>query len=57
MAEELLTAKKIAEKYGLKPGQVTKFIKETSLEPDKTKGACKYFGPGKQTEIEKALKE
>ena len=54
--EELLTAKKIAEKFGLSAKKVTDYIKQNDLEPDKKRGACKYFGPEKQTEIEKALK-
>ena len=56
MAEELLTGKKIAEKLGLKPKQVTDFIKDKGIEPDKTKGACKYYGPKTVKKLEKALK-
>lgn len=57
MADDLLTGKKIAEKYGLSAGKVTKYIKEVNLEPDQKKGNCKYFGPEKQAQIEKALKD
>lgn len=56
MAEELLTAKKIAEKLGITASKVSKYIKDNDLEPDKVKGACKYFGPRKQSQIQKALK-
>ena len=57
MAEqEYLTGKKVAEKLGLKPKQVTDFIKEQGIEPDKTKGACKYYGPGTVAKLKKALK-
>ena len=56
MAEELLTGKKIAEKLGLKPKQVADFIKEKGIEPDETKGACKYYGPKTVARIEKGVK-
>lgn len=54
--EELLTGKKIADKLGLKPKQVTDYIKDKGIEPDKTKGACKYYAPKTVSKIEKALK-
>ena len=56
MAEEMLSAKKIAEKIGVSPSKVSKYIKEKGLEPDKKRGNCKYYGPEKQEEIAKALK-
>jgi GTP-binding protein HflX len=56
MAEELLTAGKIAEKLGVSAGKVTKAIKEKGLEPDQKKGNCGYFGPAKVEEIAAALK-
>ncbi len=56
MADEFLTAKKVAEKLGLKPSQVTNFIKDKGIEPDKTKGACKYYGPKTVKKIEKGAK-
>jgi predicted transcriptional regulator len=55
MAEEMLTAKKVAEQIGVSPAKVTKYIKEEGVEPDKTKGACKYYGPKTVKVIEKAL--
>lgn len=53
--QELLTGKKIAEKLGLKPKQVTDYLKDKNIEPDKTKGACKYYGPKTVTKLKKAL--
>jgi len=54
--QELLTGKKVAEKLGLKPKQVTDYIKEQGIEPDKTKGACKYYGPRTVAKIKKGVK-
>lgn len=54
--QELLTAKKVAEKLGLKPKQVTDYITEQGIEPDQRKGACKYYGPKTVARIKKALK-
>ena len=54
--QELLTGKKIAEKLGVSEGKVKKFIKENNIEPDSTKGACKYYGPDAVSQIGKALK-
>jgi len=56
MADELLSAGKIAEKLGVSAGKVSKVIKETALEPDQKKGACGYFGPEKVKQIEEALR-
>lgn len=56
MADEMLTAKKIADKIGVPQGKVAKFIKDSNVEPDQVKAGCKYFGPQKVAEIEKALK-
>ena len=57
MAEELLTGKKVAEKLGVKPKQVTDYIKDKGIEPDKTKGACKYYGPETVAKIRKGLEK
>ncbi len=56
MADELLTAGKIAEKLGVSAGKVSKAIKENGLEPDQKKGNCGYFGPEKVRQIEEAVK-
>ena len=55
-SEDLLTAGKIAEKLGIPVAKVNKYIKENEVEPDKTKGACKYYGAAKQKAIQKGLK-
>ena len=54
--EELFTAKKIAEKIGVSAGKVNKYLKENDVAPEKTKGACKYFGPTTVAQVEQALK-
>ena len=50
--EELLSAGKIAEKLGVSPGKVSKYLKE----PDQLKGRCGYFGSEKVKAIGQALK-
>ena len=54
--EEMLTGKKIAEKLGISPSKVTKYLKEHNVEPDQKRGACKYYGNKTIKQIEKALK-
>jgi hypothetical protein len=57
MAEqELLSAGKVAERLGVSPAKVSKFLKESGLEPDQLKGRCGYYGPDKVKAIEEALK-
>lgn len=43
MAEEMLTAKKIADKYEISEGKIKKAIKEMSIEADQKKGRCNYY--------------
>jgi predicted transcriptional regulator len=56
MADEMLTAKKVAEKLGVSAGKVTKYIKEQGIEPDQKKGPCCYYGPKTVKQIEKGVK-
>jgi GTPase len=56
MADELLTAGKIAEKLGVSPAKVSKAIKDNAIEPDRKKGACAYFGPEKVDKLEELLR-
>jgi len=54
MAEDgFLSAKKVAEKIGVSPNTVKKYVEEHEIHPDKTKGSCKYYGPRKVEKIEK----
>ena len=46
MADELLTAGKIAEKLGVSPAKVSKAIKDNGVEPDQKKGNCRLFRRG-----------
>ncbi|MEJ5245253.1 MAG: hypothetical protein WHV28_06040 [Bacteroidota bacterium] len=48
--EEMLTAKKVAEKLGVTEAKVKKIIKEQNIEPDAKRGACNYYAP---TTVEK----
>ena len=57
MADELLTAGKIAEKLGVSPAKVSKAIKDNAVEPDQKKGNCRYFGAEKVAQIEALLKK
>lgn len=43
--DEMLTAKKVAEKLGTTEAKVKKVIKENNIEPDAKKGACNYYAP------------
>jgi GTPase len=56
MADELLTAGKIADKLGISPAKVSKAIKDNAVEPDQKKGNCAYFGPEKVAQLEALLK-
>jgi hypothetical protein len=55
MADELLTAGKIADKLGVSPAKVSKAIKDNAVEPDQKKGNCAYFGPEKVAQLEALL--
>lgn len=56
MADDLLTAGKIAKELGVSDAKVKKAIKELGLEPDAKKGACSYFGKAAIAKIKKAVK-
>lgn len=57
MAEELLTAKKIADKIGVPVKDVNGFLTTNKIDPDQVKGPCKYYGPATLKKIEKGLKK
>ena len=54
--EELLTAGKIAKAIGVSASTVNGYIKDNGIEPDKTKGSCKYYGPKTVAKIKKGVK-
>lgn len=56
MADDLLTAGKIAKELGFSDARVKKAIKELGLEPDAKKGACSYYSKATVAKIKKALK-
>lgn len=53
--DEMLTAKKIAEKLGTTETKVKKIIKEQNIEPDAKKGACNYYAPQTVEKIKSLL--
>ena len=56
MAEDLLTAGKIATELGVPPAKVKKAIQELGLEPDAKKGACSYYSKASIAKIKKKVK-
>jgi len=56
MADDLLTAGKIAKETGVSDARAKKAIKELGLEPDAKKGACRYYSKEAVAKIKKALK-
>ena len=56
MAEDLLTSRKIAEKLGVSPNKVARYLKENDIPPDNVRCNCKYYGPKTVKKLEKALK-
>jgi predicted transcriptional regulator len=57
MADELLSAGKIAEMLGVSPSKVSKVINDNAVEPDQMKGNGRYFGADKVAQIEALLKK
>ncbi len=53
--EELLTAGKLAEKWGVPSGKVKKAIDTLKIQPDSKKGACNYYNASTAGKIKKAL--
>ncbi|HOZ21154.1 MAG TPA: hypothetical protein PLO28_05185 [bacterium] len=57
MAEELLSAGKLAKEWGVTDAAVKKAIKELGIEPDAKKGACAMYGKATAVKIKAALKK
>lgn len=55
MADDLLTAGKIAKELGVSDAKVKKAIKELGLEPEAKKGACSYYSKAQVAKIKKAV--
>ncbi|HOQ49091.1 MAG TPA: hypothetical protein PLV01_04590 [Candidatus Kapabacteria bacterium] len=53
--EEMLTAKKVAEKLGVTEAKVKKIIKEQNIEPDAKRGACNYYAPATVEKIKSLI--
>ena len=57
MAEEMVSAGKLAKEWGVTDAAVKKAIKELGIEPDAKKGACAMYGKATAEKIKKALKK
>lgn len=55
MAEELLSAGKVAQALDVTPKKVKEAIEKAGLEPDVVKGSCKYYNPQSVEKIKAAL--
>ncbi len=55
MAEELLTAAKLAKEWAVSENLVKKAIKDLGITPDAKKGPCNYYGPKTAQKIKKAI--
>ncbi len=55
MAEELLTAGKIAQVLEVSPKKIKEAIEKAGIEPDSVKGACKYYGAKTVEKIKAAI--
>lgn len=55
MAEELLTAAKLAKEWAVSENLVKKAIKDHGITPDAKKGPCNYYGPKTAQKIKKAI--
>ena len=55
MAEELLSAGKVAKALEATPKQVKDAIEKAGVEPDVVKGGCKYYGQVTVKKIKAAL--
>ena len=51
----LLTPAKISENLGISVGKVKKAIEQLNLEPDATKGVCKYYSEAAMKKIKDSL--
>jgi threonyl-tRNA synthetase len=55
MADEMLTAAKMAKEWAVSENAVKKAIKELGIEADAKKGPCNYYGPKTAQKIKKAV--
>lgn len=55
MAQNLLTAGKMAKEWGVAPKKVKETIQKLNLQPDVKKGACNYFYKETAEKIKKSL--
>lgn len=55
MADELLSAGKIAQALDVTPKKIKEAIEKAGVEPDSVKGSCKYYGPKTVEKIKAAL--
>lgn len=53
--QELFTAGKLAEQWGVSATKIKKAIEKSGVQPDAKKGACSYFTKETAEKIKKAL--
>ena len=53
--KDLLTVGKLAAAFGVSPKAIKAAIEKACVEPDATKGACKYYGAETAEKIKKEL--
>lgn len=56
MADDLVTAGKLAKEWGVPPKDVKAAIEKSGVCEDVKKGACRYYKPETAAKIKKALK-
>ncbi len=57
MAEELLTAGKLAKVLNVPEKKIKEAIEKAGIQPDVVKGACKYYGPAAAEKIKAELQK
>ncbi len=58
MAEkDMLTIAKLAQAWKVSEKLVKDAVEKTGIEPDATKGKCRFYGPAAAEKIKKAIKE
>ncbi len=57
MAEELMSAGKVAKALEVAPKKVKAAIEKAGVEPDVVKGSCKYYKPETVEKIKAALED
>lgn len=57
MADELLTAGKLAKELNVPEKKIKEAIEKAGIQPDAVKGPCKYYGPATVAKIKTELEK